>query len=202
MLAACGGAGSPSSVMNPGGPTPTPGTTPSPGPTQTPTAGVPMIGNCRVFPSDNPWNQDVSALPTDGNAANYLTSMHAATTNLHPDFGSNPTYGIPFITVPGTEPFLPIVFTLYGSESDPGPYPIPTNAPIEGGSGSTGDRHTLAVDLGNCKLYELYYAFPTASGWNAGSGAVFDFSSNALRPGPLDVRRRRRAADLPRPRPL
>ncbi len=189
-LAACGGAGSPGSSPGSGppgivvGPTATPAPTATPGPTPTPPPGqVASIGGCQVFPSDNPWNQDISGLPVDPNSANYLAHMNAGTKNLHPDFGSNLTYGIPYVTVRGkTQPFVAINFTLYGSESDPGPYPVPSNAPVEGGSGSTGDRHVLVVDIDNCIDYEMYYAFYVGPGWNAGSGAIWHFNSNALRP--------------------
>jgi len=120
-------------------PTPAPSIKPSPVPSPTPTPStsapaVPMIASCQVFPANNPWNTDISAYPVDPNSANYLAHMNASTKHLHPDFGSNATYGIPYITVPGTQPRVPISFT-YASESDPGPYPFPSNAPIEGGSG-------------------------------------------------------------------
>jgi len=91
-------------------------------------------------------------------------------------------YGIPYIVVDKSQPKLPINFTDYGNESDPGPYPIPLNAPIEGGTSSDGDRHVLAVDTNECKLYELYNAHPQASSWDASNGAVFDLKSNSLRP--------------------
>ena len=77
---------------------------------------------------------------------------------------------------------VPINFTQYGDQSDPGPYPFPSNAPVEGGSGSTGDRHVLVIDRDNCVLYETYYSFYVGPGWNAGSGAIFHFNSDALRP--------------------
>jgi hypothetical protein len=140
-----------------------------------------MVGGCRVFPADNPWNTDISAAPVDPASAAYLGAMNAATTNLHPDFGSNPTYGIPYGAVPSTQPFVPVTFDD-PAESDPGPYPIPANAPVEGGPGATGDRHVLVVDSGNCKLYEMYASQYVGPGWHAGSGAVFDLSSDALRP--------------------
>jgi hypothetical protein len=108
--------------------------------------------------------------------------MNAGSKHLHPDFGSNPTYGIPYITVPGSQAFVPINFTEFPADSDPGPYPIPANAPVEGGAGSTGDRHVLVVDTGNCTDYEMYHAFYVGPGWNAGSGAIFHLNSNALRP--------------------
>ncbi len=115
------------------------------------------------------------------NSAAYLASMNAATTNLHPDFGSNPTYGIPYTSVGASQPFVPVSFT-YASESDPGPYPIPSNAPVEGGAGATGDRHVIVVDSANCLDYELYDAQYVGPGWSAGSGAIFNLSSDALRP--------------------
>ena len=104
---------------------------------------------------------------------------------LHPDFGTvwnGAPNGIPFTSVPGTQQRVPVSFT-YADESDPGPYPIPSDAPIEGGPNSSGDRHVLVVDRDNCVLYEMYDAHPTADGsWNAGSGAVFPLTSDALRP--------------------
>jgi hypothetical protein len=138
------------------------------------------LGTCRVFPSDNAWNQDVSGLPADTNSGNYLAAIAGLGGNqkLHADFGGGGAYGIPYITVPGTQPKVPVDFTDYGDESDPGPYPIPLSAPIEDGS----DAHVLAVDRDHCKLYELYAASPGASSWSAASGAVFDLTSNALRP--------------------
>ena len=164
-------------------PSPVPTTTPSTSPTATalPAGRAPTVAGCRVFPADNPWNTDISAAPVDPGSAAYLTSMHAATTNLHPDFGSDPAYGIPYTSVGAGQPPVPMSFD-YASESDPGPYPIPPNAPVEGGPGATGDRHVLVVDSSTCKLYELYAAQYTGPGWHAGSGAVFDLSSNALRP--------------------
>ena len=122
---------------------------------------------------------DVSALPVHANSANYIASI-GSTTKLHADFGGDGAYGIPYITVPGTQPLVPVAFNAYGDESDPGPYPIPLDAPIEGDG--VGDAHVLAVDRDNCKLYELYAASAGPSGWTAASGAVFDLTSNALRP--------------------
>ena len=105
--------------------------------------------------------------------------------NLHPDFGENPDFGIPFVVVPADQPLVPVVFTAFGDESDAGPYPIPLDAPVEGGPAADGDRHVLAVQQGSCNLFELYRAFPASAGggqWQADSGAKFDLSSNALRP--------------------
>ncbi len=160
-----------------------------PTPTATPAVtagGGPTIAGCAVFPADSVWNRRVDALPLDPSSQTYVNTI-GASGGLHPDFGAGTwnggPIGIPFVTVPGTQPLVPISFIWYGDESDPGPYPIPANAPIEGGSNSTGDRHVLVVDTGTCTLYELYYAWPRADGsWEAGSGAVFDLASNALRP--------------------
>ena len=138
------------------------------------------LGSCTVFPADNAWNRDVSSLPVDTNSASYLAGIAGLGGNqkLHADFGGAGEYGIPYITVPGTQAKVPVDFTDYGDESDPGPYPIPLNAPVEGGS----DAHVLAVDRDHCKLYELFASSPGSSRWSAASGAVFDLTSNALRP--------------------
>jgi len=85
------------------------------------------------------------------------------------------------VTVPGTQPKLPVIF-LYDDESDPGPYPIPPNPPIEGNPDGDGDRHILIVDQDNCLLYELYAAHEESDGWYAGSGAIFDLHDYVLRP--------------------
>ncbi len=149
-----------------------------------PTSGGngPTIVNCPVFPSDNPWNQVVTGLSVHPNSANYITSINSTKQYLHPDFGSDPTYGIPYVVVSGSQAKVPINFTDYGDESDPGPYPIPPNAPVEG-AGEDGDRHVIAVDGDNCKLYELFYANKNnEGGWDASAGAVFNLLSNALRP--------------------
>ena len=137
----------------------------------------------QVFPPDNPWNQDISDLPVHPNSANYLASM-GLDTGLHADFGTiweGAPIGIPYVVVSGDQPTVPVQFE-YADESDPGPYPIPPNPPIEGGSVSDGDRHILIVDLDHKRLYELYAAYPATGGWTAGSGAIFDLTSNALRP--------------------
>lgn len=140
----------------------------------------PIISStCTVFPTDNSWNQDVSSAPLDSNSSNYISNILAnGGQNLHPDFGGNGQYGIPYSIVGGEQPKVPINFTDYGSESDPGPYPIPTSAQVEGGS----DAHVLVVDKDSCTLYELYGAAKVGNGWNAASGAIFDLKSNKLRP--------------------
>ena len=145
-------------------------------------AAPPRIAGCEVFPADNAWNTRVDNLRVHPSSAAWVGTIGAATAT-HPDFGS--IYGIPFIDVPGSQPRVPIGFDVPG-ESDAGPYPIPSNAPIEGGSSSSGDRHVIVVERDNCILYELYSAYPWAasgpSGWNAYSGAVFDLKGDGLRP--------------------
>lgn len=138
-----------------------------------------------VFPADNAWNRDISAEPVDPNSANLIAAC-GATRSLHPDFGTTydgVAWGIPFITVRGNQARVPVSF-YYDDESDPGPYPIPPDAPIEGGPASTGDRHVIVLDVDNWKLYELFDARPVNGGssWTAGSGAIFDLTSNAQRP--------------------
>jgi hypothetical protein len=143
------------------------------------------LGGRRFFPADNPWNRDVSQDAVDPNST-ALISTCGSSAALHPDFGTSyqgSPIGIPYVVVRGNQAKVPVSFQ-YSDESDPGPYPIPPNAPIEGGSNSDGDRHVLVVDSDNWKLYELYDAHPLNGGtsWSAGSGAVFDLNSNALRP--------------------
>jgi hypothetical protein len=139
-------------------------------------AGSAGIAGCALFPSDNPWRRNVSGDPVDPRSADWVASIGAGT-HLHPDFGSDPSYGIPYVVVPAGQAKVPITFTDYGDESDPGPYPVPANAPVEGG----GDAHVLVASA-NCILYELYGAKKTATGWSAASGAVFNLKSDALRP--------------------
>jgi hypothetical protein len=142
-------------------------------------AAVPDLGpgaslhGKRPFPPDNPWNQDISNSAVDPNSANLIRSI-GIDDRLHPDFGTvyhGVPNGIPYIVVAGSQPRVPISFRSYGGESDPGPYPVPRNAPIEGGPDSKGDRHVLVIDRDTWKLYEMF-----------GSGAVFDLNSNAVRP--------------------
>jgi len=140
----------------------------------------------QLFPSDNAWNEDISNSLVDPNSDNLIAGI-GANTNLHPDFGTvwnGAPNGIPYIVVSGSQPTVPLNWTAYGDESDPGPYPVPPDAPIEGGPNSDGDRHVLVIDRDNWKLYELGYAFPINNGasWNANCGAIFDLNSNALRP--------------------
>jgi hypothetical protein len=144
--------------------------------------GGPALAGCSVFPANNPWNRDISNDPVDSNSDHYIASINQNATHLHADFGSYMGYGIPYTVVSGMQPRVPIAFNPdgFGDESDPGPYPIPLNAPIEAGS----DRHVLVLNSGNCVLYELYNASKdnSGNGWHADSGAVFTLTSNALRP--------------------
>ena len=147
-------------------------------------AQAPPLGNCTVFPADNIWNTPVDTSPVAASSATWVNTIGASAT-VHADFGSGTwnggPIGIPFVKVPGTQTRYPASF-LYADESDPGPYAVPLTAPIEGGSGSTGDRHAIAADTDNCVLYELYRAFPQTASWQADSGAIFHLNSNALRP--------------------
>ena len=149
-----------------------------------PASAQQMIGNCPVLPADNIWNTPVDTLPVLANSATMVNTI-GGSRGFHADFGAGMwdggPIGIPFVTVPGTQPKYPASF-LYDDESDPGPYAVPLNAPIEGGPNATGDRHAIAVDTANCRLYELYRAFPGTGSWAADSGAIFDLRSNALRP--------------------
>jgi hypothetical protein len=161
-----------------------PDTKAPPGDTAPPPPGSgPSIGGCEIFPSTNEWNRDVSADEVDANSANYIANMNP-TKALHPDWGAlTDNYGIPYIVVPESQPKVPVVFE-YADESDPGPYPIPADAPIEGGAGSGGDMHVLAIQQGTCMLYEMFSSTKDASGagWHAGSGAIWNLKTGALRP--------------------
>lgn len=160
----------------------------------------PSLGSCQVFP-DPPaslpanaaslpnqaaWNQDISRAPRDPRSRAYISYINSqGGDHLHPDFGSPREYGFPYSVVGPGQPKLPVNYTAYGDESDRGPFPVPAKAPVEGGRGSDGDRHVLAVDKGACKLYELYRAFYAAQPnphWNADSGVAWDLRSSALRP--------------------
>lgn len=135
----------------------------------------PQLAGCGVFPADNIWNVRVDGLPLDPASAAYITTIGTGVP-LHPDFGA-PPYGIPYAVVPGDQAKVPVSFD-YADESDPGPYPIPPDPPIEAGS----DHHILLLDRDHCMLYELYDARQLNGAWSAGSGAIFDVKGNALRP--------------------
>ena len=142
------------------------------------------VGGCPVFPKNNPWNQRVDRLPVLRNSDEIVNSIGLQTT-MHADFGSGlwdgGPIGIPFVTVGGAQPKVPVSFD-YADESDRGRYPIPSRAPVEGGRNADGDRHVIVVDRKRCRLYELYAAYPHATGWSAGSGAIWNLRSNRLRP--------------------
>ncbi len=144
----------------------------------------PSVEGCPVFPADNPWNQDISAVPLHPRSDRILARIQSiGGNNLHPDFGENPNYGIPFVVVDAGQQLVPITYDAYGDESDPGPFPVPLDARVEGAPGATsGDRHVIALQRETCELFELYVARQTGNGWTARSGARFDLRSNALRP--------------------
>ena len=160
----------------------------------------PALGNCPVFP-DPPaslsprapslptqaaWNQDISRAPVARNSAAIVAYVNSHGGDmLHPDFGSPRAYGFPYSVVGAGQRKLQVRYTAYGSESDRGPFPIPSGAPVEGGQSSDGDRHVLVVDRSSCMLYELYRAFFKRGGrahWNADSGAKWNLRSTGLRP--------------------
>ena len=157
--------------------------------TQGSAGGTPALGvnaslqGARPFPDDNPWNTPIDSDPVDPDSDLLIDSI-GRTASFHPDFGAlwnGGPFGIPYVVVSGDTPKVPVSFQ-YADESDAGPYPIPPGAPIEGGATSQGDRHILVVDHDNWKLYELFAAYPSGAGYSAGSGAIFDLSSNTLRP--------------------
>jgi len=149
----------------------------------------PTISGCPIFPVNNVWNTPIETLPLDANSASFIATIGAGT-HLHADFGSgiwpDPggfPIGIPFNVVTGNQPGVNITF-LYDTESDPGPYPIPTNVLIEGDP-TSGDRHILILNEENCTLFEIWNAQKldqSGLNWGAGSGAIFDLRSNLLRP--------------------
>lgn len=172
-----------------------------------PVAAQQTIAGCQVLPTNNIWNTPVASLPVLPSSAqmvNYINTHCSGNgctprTVLKADFGSGlwegAPIGIPYVAVPNGQTMLPIDFESIGGwpdESDPGPYPIPPNPPIEGGAGSTGDRHILTVRQSACVLYELYHSWPegqngcvvpgSPAGWCGLSGAVYDLGSNVLRP--------------------
>lgn len=170
-------------------PTPTPSITNTPNPGQTPRfSGEP---NCQVFPANNWWNTDISNFPLHANSDNFVNFI-GRTDHAHPDFGTvwaGAPIRIPYAIVGGNQPKVPI--TYYYGDSDPGPYPIPPNVPVEGqpvGQPNTanfgGDRHVIVIDETNCKLYETFDSHPVNNGqsWDTGSAAIFNLNSNALRP--------------------
>jgi hypothetical protein len=145
---------------------------------------VPAAPRCPVFPAGNAWNQRVDSLPVAANSAQLIQSIGVGS-GRHADFGSGlwdgGPIGIPFDVVSKKTPRSRVSFD-YADESDKVGYPIPKGVHIEGGPKSDGDRHALLLDKDACKLYELYALAPKGGGWSAGSGAVWNLRSNALRP--------------------
>ena len=140
------------------------------------------LGGFVPFSATSLWNTDISAVPVDPNSSTIISNW-VGSVNLHPDWGTDPTYGIPYVVVDGSQALVNINLGAYPDESDPGPMPVPPNAPVEGGSSSTGDRHVLVLNNANCFLYELYNASPNSDGsWNADSTAVWDLLGNEQRP--------------------
>jgi hypothetical protein len=160
----------------------------------------PDLGTCTVFPAppsslsprapslatEAAWNQNIAKAPRAHNSAKVIAYIDShGGTAIHPDFGSPRAYGFPYAVVGAGAKPLPIHYTAYGSESSPGPFPVPAGAPVEGGAHADGDRHVLVVDRSSCKLYELYRAFPKAQPkphWDADAGVEWDLRSAALRP--------------------
>jgi hypothetical protein len=145
----------------------------------------PTYGGCAIFPADNPWNtriDDTSKFPVHPQWTTYMGTMNV-TKHLHPDWGdwSTDHYGIPWQVVPQSQAGVPVTFQ-YADQSDPGPYPIPPDAKVEGGANSGGDMHVLVVQSGACLLFETWSSMQSGSGWTCGSGAKFDLGSNMLRP--------------------
>jgi len=191
LLIGCGGAGVSSSTFEPhstsGGQGTRPGS-PSSGAGSTSVTGTPQpdlgpgadMHGYRPFPANNPWNTAIDQDPVDPNSANLIASI-GLSTSLHPDFGANYNggpFGIPYMVVSGTQTTVPMTF-LYADQSDPGPYPIPPNAPVENGS----DKHILIIDRDHLKLYETYNSVKQAdNSWHADSGAKFDMVTGAYRP--------------------
>lgn len=145
------------------------------------------LGGCEVFPPDNVWNTPIDSLDADPLSNTYIQTEGGSNVPVHPDFGTvyqGAPIGIPYVIVPQNQPLVPIVLYPYPDEADPGPYPVPPNAPVEGGRRSNGDRHVLVLQQGTCKVYEMYRAFPLGNGaaWR-GFGAIFELNVNGpLRP--------------------
>jgi hypothetical protein len=151
-----------------------------------PATGAAGLGGCPVAPADSIWRTRVDQLPVSSLSNTYIAAI-GANAHAHADFGSGTWdgqyIGIPVTSIPPGTRGVPVSFDDAG-ESDPGPYPLPPGALIEGGAQADGDRHVIAVDPGTCRDYELYDATPNSAGasWHAGSGAVFNLNSDALRP--------------------
>jgi hypothetical protein len=145
------------------------------------------VGGCEILPQTDAFHQDVSGLDEAENSDSVIDRILAdGGDTLHPDFGSNPRYGIPFEVVPPDQKRVKVKLRAYPGESDPGPHPLPRKARIEGGRRSNGDRHVLVVEQDSddtdaaCRLIELFRAFPPKDGkpWKADQASVFDLGDN------------------------
>ena len=147
------------------------------------------VETINIFPANNLWNQDISIAAKDSRSDSIIRLLAKNSPSLKADFGSglfnNSPIGIPFAVICASQPKVPIIFRAnaydgnYGNESDPGPYPVPPDAPVEGNG--IVDSHVIVIDVETKKLYELYNADKVAGGWEASSGAIFDLNSNDLR---------------------
>ena len=167
------------SVVTAGAPLPIIGSASANMPAKRLTPPGPHLGGCAVFPPGNAWNQEIATAPLHTLSQQIINHIQATGSKaLHPDFGENQSYGIPYVVVPATQPLVAVTYDAYGDESDPGPFPIPPGAPVEGGS----DAHVLVLQEQTCQLYELFAASAQPDGsWVAASGAHFDLTSGALR---------------------
>jgi hypothetical protein len=151
-----------------------------------PAGGTPTsVGGCGLFPRNTYWYANVSTLPLHASSAAYVGRIGAGE-QVHPDFMAGTwqgqPIGMPYAVVPADQPLVPITFK-YQNESDPGPYPIPPDVPIEEGADSAGDRHIIIVRQGDCLLHEVFDAHPDGNGgWTGGSGAVWNLNSTGMRP--------------------
>ena len=191
-------------VIPPPGPGPGPGEVPG---TANPAFPPPVVGGCQVFPADNAWNRDVSGDAVDPDSATYIKHMAATPGNdwnLRLDMGSTEEfYGIPWALVPQNQPLVALQYGVgahpgyddpndpdyenYADESDPGPFPIPQDVQIEGGSASDpdptdGDRHTIVIRQGDCMLFETYKTVREQGSFQVASSADWDLKVNDTRP--------------------
>src|SRR5215475_10368899 len=152
-----------------------------------------ILAALQVFPPDNPWNQDISTAPVHANSAAIIASIGK---DKQIDFNLDMNY----IIIPPNQPRVQVKIKDYPNESDPGPYPVPDDMPIENwplqrneDAGAllqakgkleviqhhgAGDRHAIVVDPVNGLLYEFYQARRTAALWKAPQASTFYMKSN------------------------
>ena len=157
-----------------------------------------IVSTMQIFPSDNPWNADVSQWPLHKNSDAIVVSIGKdKPLRCNSDMG--------YILVPSNQKLVEVKLVEYPDESDKGPYPLPDGITIEGWpksyttdrdaktapplediqrdkSNEGGDRHAIVVDPGKRMLYEFYQLKKTDAGWQAAGAAIFDLQSNKLRP--------------------